>query len=516
MNLIELADQNFKQLGEYTTIVFNNQEYTNLHLFNNANRLANGLINLGIKRGDKVLVMLMNAPEVFISYQGILRAGATIIPVIFLLGPREVAHILKNSEAAAIITSNEFLKNINQARQGIDTLKHVIIVEDEDIPGTVYISGLLKDGPDKRPDIDIREDDTAVILYTSGTTGLPKGVMLTHHNLYSNAVESAKVDGFEEGDVELFILPLSHSFGLTVMNIGMMFPKKNILMPWFEIEEACRLIEQYRVTNFSGVPAIFSRMLNSPEVVSKYDLSSLERCESGAAPLPVGVLKGFEEKFDCIIQEGYGLSEASPVVSINYPNRQRKPGSVGQAIPGVEVRVVDENDNRLPSGEIGELAVKGANVSPGYYQLPLESADTFRNGWLYTGDMAKIDEDGYIFIVDRKKDLIIRGGFNIVPRDVEEILYEHPSVIDAAVISVPDATMGEEIKAFVVLQESEVEKVTAEDIICHCQEHLAKYKTPKFIEFIKELPINAIGKVQRKDLRKMEMEKKRASRELLG
>ena len=510
MNLIELADQNLERFGEHTTIVFNDLEHTNLHLFNNANRLANGLINLGIKRGDKLLVMLMNSPEVFISYQGILRTGATIIPVIFLLSPNEVAHILKNSGATAIITSKAFLENVNQARKGIDTLKHVIIVEDEKIPETIAFSNLLKNSPDKCPNVHIKDDDMAVILYTSGTTGVPKGVILAHQNLYSNAVCSAEVDEIEKGDVELFILPLSHSFGLTVMNIGMMFPKKNVLMPWFELEEACRLIEKYKVTGFSGVPAIFGKMLNTPEVVDKYDLSSLKKCESGAAPLPVEVLKGFEEKFDCKILEGYGLSEASPVVSINYTDRPRKTGSVGQPIPGVEVKVVDENDIIMPTNEIGELAVKGPNISPGYYQLPKASANTFRDGWLYTGDMAKIDEDGYIFIVDRKKDLIIRGGFNIVPRDVEEILYEHPSIIEAAVIGVPDAAMGEEVKAFVVVQESHGKKVTEKEIIHHCQKHLGKYKTPKSVEFVKELPRNAIGKVQRKDLRKMETETRNA------
>ncbi|MBW1847043.1 MAG: long-chain fatty acid--CoA ligase [Deltaproteobacteria bacterium] len=501
MNLVELSDQNYEEFGEVVSVYYNDEPYTNVQLRNSANSLANGLIGLGIKPGDKVLVMLLNSPDVLISYGGILRAGAVIIPVIFLLGPNEIAHILKNSEAKALIVAKAFLETINQAKQGIDTLKHVIVVEDEDIPDTIKYTDLIKNNPDTAPDINIKDDDMAVTLYTSGTTGVPKGVMLTHKNLYSNAVSTSQVNDPEPDEVGLFILPLSHSFGLTVMNVGMMFPNKGVLMPWFDLEEACKLIEKYKINGFAGVPAMYAMFLNSPDIVDKYDLSSLKRCASGSAPLPVEVLKGFEEKFDCVVLEGYGLSEAAPVVTAHYVDRERKPGSIGQVIPGVEIKVVDENDNEVPTGEIGELIVKGPNVSPGYYKLKEETEKTFKNGWLYTGDIAKMDDDGYVFIVDRKKDLIIRGGFNIVPRDVEEVLYTFPPVLEAAVVGVPDQTMGEEIKAFVVLREDDKGKVTEKDVIEHCQKSLAKYKTPKFVEFIDALPRNPIGKVKRKELR---------------
>lgn len=503
MNLVELAYQNYERFGEIVKVYYNHQPYTNVQIRDTANSLANGLIGLGVKPGDKVLVLLMNSPEVLISYQGILRTGGVIIPVIFLLGPTEIAHILKNSEAVAIITSKAFLPTIDQAKQGIDTLKHVIIVEDEDVPDTLTYSDLIKNNSITLPDITIKDDDMAVILYTSGTTGVPKGVMLTHKNLYTNAVSCAEINDPEPHEINLFILPLSHSFGLTVMNIGMMYPNQGIFMPWFDLEEACKLIEKYKVTGFAGVPAMFAMFLNTPEITDKYDLSSLERCSSGSAPLPVEVLKGFEEKFNCEVYEGYGLSEAAPVVTTHYRDRERKPGSIGQVIPGVEIKIVDENDNEVATGEVGELIAKGPNVSPGYYKLPEETKNTFKNEWLYTGDMAKMDEDGYVFIVDRKKDLIIRGGFNIVPRDVEEVLYTFPPVLEAAVIGVPDATMGEEIKAFVVLKEGYKGKVNENDVIEHCQKTLAKYKTPKFVEFIDVLPRNAIGKVKRKELREI-------------
>ena len=500
MNLVELADQNIEKFGENTTIIYNDEEYTNVRLLKTANKLANGLSRLGVKPDDRVLVMLLNSPEVIISYQGILRAGAIIIPVVFLLGEPEVEHILRNSEAVAIITSTAFMEKVKIAREGVDTLKHVIVVEEEDTPGAIRFSEVLADASDEPPDIEIQEEDTAVILYTSGTTGVPKGVMLTHKNLYTNAVSGAKVQGPEPDDVSLHVLPLSHSYGLTVMNAGWMFPNKAVLMPWFDLEGACQLIEKYHVTGFAGVPAMFAIMLNS-DIPDRYDLSSLKRCGSGSAPLPVEVMKGFEERFNCIILEGYGLSEASPVVSAHRPDRERKPGSIGQPIPDVEVKIVDEAGHEVPQGEMGELIVKGPNISPGYYKLPDETAKSFKDGWLYTGDMARADEDGYLYLVERKKDLIIRGGFNIVPRDVEEVLYTHPAVIDVAVIGIPDPIMGEEIKAIVVLQDGA--QVSEEDLIRFCQEHLAKYKTPKIIEFMETLPRNPIGKIMRKELREL-------------
>ncbi len=506
MNLVELADENFNKFGEYTHIIFNDKEYTNLQIIKSANRLANGLIDLGVKPEDRVVVMLMNSPEVIISYQGILRAGAIIIPVVFLLGEKEINHILKNSEAVALITTKDFMEKVNIAREGVNTLKHIIIVEDEDIPGTIKYNDIQKKSSDELPDIEIKENDMAVLLYTSGTTGVPKGVMLTHKNLYSNAVDTSSINTPEPDDVGLLVLPLSHSFGLTVMNIGFMYSNKSVLMSWFDLEGICQLIEKYKVTGFAGVPAMYAVLLNSPQVTDKYDLSSLNRCASGSAPLPLEVLKGFEEKFNCEMYEGYGLSEAAPIVTAHYIGRVRKPGSIGQPIPGVEVKIVDESDKEVPVGEMGELIVRGPNVSPGYYKLPEETAKSFKDGWLYTGDMAKMDEDGYLYIVERKKDLIIRGGFNIVPRDLEEVLHQHPAVLEAAAIGVPDPIMGEEIKAYIVIREGE--KVTEDDIIKHCQEHLAKYKTPKFVEFMDALPRNPIGKIMRKRLREIHAESK--------
>lgn len=501
MNLVDLAEKNYKKFGEYTYIVFKDKEYTNLYLLQAAKRLANGLKSIGVKPGDNVVVMALNSPEVIISYQGILRAGAVIVPVMSRLEAKEVDHILRNSESVAIITSKDLLGKVYEARQGIETLKHIIVIDDEDVPGTINFHKLVEQSSDEWIPIDIQENDLAVILYTSGTTGVPKGVMLTHKNLYSNAMSSASIGDTKRSDVSLSVLPLSHSYGLTVMNTTYYYGNKLILMGWWDTEEACRLIEKYKVTGFSGVPAMFAMMLNSP-VVDKYDLSSLEKCGSGSAPLPVEVMHGFEKKFNCPIREGYGLSEASPVVSTHYPNRPRKPGSIGQPLPDVQVRIVDDGGRDVPVGEIGELLVKGPNVSPGYYKNPEATANAIKDGWLFTGDMAKMDEDGYLYIVERKKDLIIRGGFNVYPRDVEEVLYKHPAVLEAAVIGVPDPIQGEEIKAFVVVRDGQ--QVTAEEIIEHTQKYLAKFKCPRYVEFIKEIPRNPSGKILRKHLRQLD------------
>jgi len=341
-----------------------------------------------------------------------------------------------------------------------------------------------------------------VIIYTSGTTGLPKGVMLTHANLYSNAVNSSAARRVKREDVSLAVLPLSHSFGITVMNNSLIYGNLWVLLPRFDVEEVFKAIDAHRVTTFPGVPAMFNMMLLAArELKQKYDLSSLREVTSGSAPLLPETYAAFERVFNVKIRQGYGLSEASPIVSVPYDGREIKPASVGQAIPGTELRIVDELGGEVNPGQVGELIVKGPNVSPGYYNLPRETAATFRDGWLYTGDMARLDDEGYLYLVERKKDLIIRGGFNIYPRDIEEVLVKHPKVKEAAVIGVADPVMGEEVKAFVVPADGA--EPTAGEIIEHCQAHLSKNKIPKYIETIKALPRSPLGKVLRKKLREL-------------
>jgi long-chain acyl-CoA synthetase len=500
MNLVTLADENLQRFGEYPFIIFEDATFTNRQMIDHANGMADGLKKLGVNKGDNVVVMLPNCPEVLISYQGILRCGAVIVPLIPLLNETELAHILANCEATAMITTHDiFLKNAPMLRT-INPLKNIILVDNNTPEGTFLFWSLIKDHSETPALPAIAEEDLAVILYTAGTTSTPKGVMLTHKNLYSNAVNASRAHGTQATDTTLVALPLSHSFGITSMNKAYTYGNLHVLMRKFQVEEAFKLIEKYKVTSFPGVPAMFIAMLNSPDAV-RYELSSLKSCLSGAAPFPIANLLAFQKRFNCTVFEAYGLSEASPAVSTNYYNRPSKPGSIGQPIPEVEVRIVNDQDQDVPVGEVGELLVKGPNVSSGYYKLHEETAKTFKNGWLHTGDMAKMDTEGYLYIVERKKDLIIRGGFNVYPRDIEEILYQHPAVQDAVAIGVPSPVLGEEIKVYVVTKEEMT--VSTDEILQYCQSHLAKYKWPKFIEFTKSLPRNPLGKILRKELRKL-------------
>lgn len=500
MNLITLADENLQFFGEYSCLIFEDSVFTNRQMLHAANSLSCGLAAHGITPGNKVVVMLPNCPEVLVGYQGILRSGAVIVPVIPLLPGKELNHILLNCDAAAIITNRDiFIKNEDMLKS-LAILRHVIIVDGEAPAGTISYRDMLGNHSEEPACRTIKENDLAVILYTAGTTATPKGVMLTHNNLYSNAVSSAASHGTKSTDITIVALPLSHSFGLTTMNKAYKYGNLHILMRRFQAEEAFRLIEKYKVTDFPGVPAMFMMMLNSPES-AKYDLSSLKKCLSAGAPFPLAGMTAFQQKFNCQVFEGYGLSEASPAVATNYHDRPVKPGSIGQPMPGVQVRIVDEQMRDVPAGVAGELLVKGPNVSAGYYKLPEESANTFVNGWLRTGDMAKMDEDGYLYLVERKKDLIIRGGFNIYPRYIEEVLYKHPAIQDAVAIGVPDPVMGEEVKVYITLKEGKA--ATAEEILSYCQYQLAKNKLPKYIEFIKAIPRNPMGKILRKELRKL-------------
>ncbi len=492
------------------------REYSNREIAKEATQLAAGLKTLGIAKGDRVIVMMLNCPEVIISYQAIARAGGVIIPVLPLLKGPEVRYIAENSAAKAIITGAIFLPLLAGALADVPTMKHIISTgieshkRDESLSYTIHA---YKDVVDREKafadryleDLEgetLSPDDIAVILYTSGTTGHPKGVVLTHRNVVSNAVAGRGSGSIEEeepagSETQLAILPLAHAYGLTTSNIAYLTGTKVVMHPRFDTIAVLSAIERHRINAFAGVPAMFVAFLYTPDA-DKYDTSSLSYVVSGSAPLPLAVLEGFEQKFDCQVLEGYGLSEATTVLTAHSQNIPRKPGSVGKPIPGVEVLVVDENEKPVSTGEIGEVIARGPNIMRGYYNMPDETQSALRNGWLHTGDMGRFDEDGYLYIVERKKDLIIRGGFNIYPRDIEEVLNRHPAVIELAVIGIPSERMGEEVKAFVVTRTD----VDAETLKAYCRESLANYKTPTEIEFVNALPRNAVGKIDKKELRR--------------
>ncbi|MGQ5537927.1 long-chain-fatty-acid--CoA ligase [Neobacillus sp. M.A.Huq-85] len=502
VELKELIETNISQFGEYPFLYFNEKQYTNVETKNFADSFAAGLSNKGIAKGDRVIVVMPNCPEVVFAYQGISRAGAIIVPIMFTLHSKEIQYIAHNSGAKAVITSSPVLEKVEKALIDLP-VKPIIIAAD--LPSNTNLVNFYDVMDNFNQDHfgqNANEEETAVILYTSGTTGNPKGVMLTHKNLYSNALNSAKHSGTERGTT-LGVLPLAHVYGLTISNVCFLTGSSIVVFSQFDVKKVFKAIEHYKVKTFSAVPAMIHAMVSYPEARS-YDISSLESVGSGSAPLPVALYQAFAEKFAAPVYEGYGLSEAAPVVTAHRKGIPIKPGSVGVPIPGVEVKIVDDLGEELTMGEVGELIVRGDNVTPGYYQNPEETMQVLKDKWFYTGDMARVDDEGYVYIVDRKKDLIIRGGFNIYPRDVEEILNAHVEVYEAAVVGVPDERMGEEMVACVVKMQGS--RVSEYELIRHCQLHLAKNKTPRKIIFLESLPRNGVGKILKTQLRKEAIE----------
>ena len=452
--------------------------------------VAGLLADLGVGPGDRVGIMLPNVLEFPVIYYGVLRAGAVVVPMNPLLRSREVEYYLGDSGASAIFAWRYV---VDEASAGAAGSRVVSVVPGEfdrmlDARSPVHeVAGRA-------------DDDTAVILYTSGTTGRPKGAELTHANLARNAAVSASTLFFlEPDDVVMGCLPLFHSFGQTCgLNASVTSGSSLTLLPRFDPGEALRTIERDRVTIFEGVPTMYVALLNHPSR-EDFDTSSLRLCVSGGAALPVEVLRGFEAAFGCVILEGYGLSETSPVASFNHPNRERKPGSIGTPIEGVEMRLVGQDGGDVPAGDVGEIAIRGHNVMKGYCRREDATREAIPDGWFRTGDLARQDEDGFFFIVDRKKDLIIRGGYNVYPREVEEVLYEHPAVAEAAVIGIPHPTHGEEVGAAVVLKNGA--QATADELRAFVKDRVAAYKYPRHVWLEAELPKTTTGKILRREVR---------------
>ncbi len=491
MNLARLGEDSLARFGEYPALAFEGRELTNADLQRAASRLAHGLRRLGVGPGDRVAVLLPNCPEVLESYAAILKLGAVVVPILFLLSPEEVGRILAHAGPQVAITSPDLAWKL-ESWGG----RRVLV--DGEAPGAVPYAELGRGQPETFPAVDRAPDDLAVLLYTAGTTGQPKGVALSHGNLVANARSVASLYELDRERWALAVLPLSHSYGLTLMNAGALLGTRAVLLRWFEPGLVLETIQRYRVQQMSGVPTMFVHLLRYPDA-ERFDTSSVRVWGSGAAPLPLEIVEPFERRFGGVLLEGYGLTEAAPVVAAHRLSGVRKLGSVGPPVPDVEVRVVDEAGRPLPAGEVGEVCVRGPNVMLGYYGMPEETARVLRDGWLHTGDMGRLDADGYLYLVERKKDLILRGGFNIYPREVEAVLEAHPAVAEAAVVGVPDLLMGEEVCAFVVLREGV--RVTAAELVAWCERRLARFKCPKQVRFVDRLPRSPIGKVLRKELR---------------
>jgi long-chain acyl-CoA synthetase len=478
--------------------------YETVHGF--AQRFAGALGSLGVEPGEHVAVLLPNAPHFTIAYFGAHYAGNPVVPLNVLLSADEIAYLLEDSEAVALVAWDGFLKAAGAGFARVEHCRHLIVARanpaDWTAPeGAVSMAALIAGAEPVTELPATGPDDTAVILYTSGTTGKPKGAELTHFNLFFNALASStRVVPLDPDTVALATLPLFHSFGQTVMqNAPIAVGGSVVLLPRFEPKAAFDLMESHHVNFFGGVPTMYLALLNYPEA-DQYDLSGLKWCVSGGAPMPVEVMRAFDTKYRVNILEGYGLSETSPVASFSARDRPKKVGSIGLPIWGVEFRLVDDEGNVIEAPDTpGEIQIKGHNVMKGYWKRPEATAEGLKDGWFATGDIATRDADGDYFIVDRKKDLIIRGGFNVYPREVEEVLYAHPAIAEVAVIGVEHPTHGEEVKAVVVLKAGL--RATPEEIIDHCRAHLAAYKYPRVVEFREELPKTATGKILKRELR---------------
>jgi long-chain acyl-CoA synthetase len=492
-NLAKFLTDTVERHGDRTALKLDDVEISYSALDEASARVAGLLAERGFQVGDRVGIMLPNVPYFPMVYYGVLRAGGVVVPMNPLLKGREVAFYLQDPGAKILFAWHDFGEaaeaGANEA--GADA----ILVK----PGE--IENLVGQAEPRREIVDRSDDDSAVLLYTSGTTGKPKGAELSHSNLIKNVEVTARtLAEVNEEDVVLGALPLFHSFGQTCcMNTCVNAGACLTLIPRFDPDKALAIIERDRVTIFEGVPTMYTAMLGS-EKGGEVDVSSLRLCMSGGSAMPGEIMRQFEEKFGCKILEGYGLSETSPVASFNHPDKERKVGSIGTPIEGVEMKVVDDDGNEVPQGEVGEIAIRGHNVMKGYWNRPEATDEVLsEDGWFRTGDMAKVDEDGYFYIVDRKKELIIRGGYNVYPREIEEVLYEHPAIAEAAVVGVPDSEMGEEVGAAVVVKSGE--HLDADAIKEYCKEQVAAYKYPRKIWFPDELPKGPTGKILKKELK---------------
>jgi long-chain acyl-CoA synthetase len=490
MNLAGLLTASAESDPEHVAIKLDDAELTYAALDGASTHIAGLLAEHGFQRGDRVGIMLPNVPYFPVVYYGVLRAGGIVVPMNVLLKKREVAYYLSDSGAKLLFAWHGFAEDAQAGAEQAGA--ECLLVEPGEFEQQVGAASPVTDVADTA------DDDTAVLLYTSGTTGQPKGAELTHANLTLNARGSAHLFDLGSEGIMLGALPLFHSFGQTCgMNATISDGATLTLLPRFEPGKALEIIQRDQVNVFQGVPTMYGAMLHHPDR-ERYDVSSVQLCSSGGSAMPVELLRGFEEAFGCKILEGYGLSESSPVASFNHRDRERKPGSIGTPIKDVEMRVLDEDGNEVAQGEVGEIVIRGYNVMKGYWQRPEETAETIVDGWLHTGDMGRVDEDGYFYVVDRKKELIIRGGYNVYPREIEEVLYEHPAVREAAVLGVPHDEYGEEVGAAVVLKDGE--SATPDELRDFVKEQVAAYKYPRVVWLVDELPKGPTGKILKREI----------------
>ncbi|MDO8955850.1 MAG: long-chain fatty acid--CoA ligase [Deltaproteobacteria bacterium] len=526
--LYRFLDNAVRDFPEKEAIIFQGRKITYRQLGEEAVNVASGLAQRGLKKGQRMAIMLPNCPQYIAVYYAILKIGGIVVNVSPMYVERELEFQLKDAGAETILALRDFYPRLEAVREKIP-LKTIILTDLHETggertgqkAGTAAAKGVYEYAEvvemGRRlppPSVQVNPDEVALLQYTGGTTGFSKGAMLTHRNLVSDVLQcvSWNQDAVKGQERMLAVLPLFHVYGMTVaMNEAIELAATIILLPRFNVDEALEAINLYQPTRFPGVPTMYMAIINHPQV-KKYNISSIRVCSSGSAPMPIEAQKRFEELTGAKISEGYGLTEASPVTHANPFLGKRKLGSIGLPRPDTDAKIVDleTGEKDLPPGEEGELCIRGPQVMLGYWNRPEETEKTLRNGWLYTGDIGRMDEEGYFYIVDRKKDMIICSGYNVYPREIEEVLYQYPKIQEACIVGVPDPYRGETVKAFVVLKEKE--QATAEEIIEFCRKNMARFKVPTVVEFRKELPKSHVGKVLRKILREEEETKKSSIR----
>ncbi|MBI5967854.1 MAG: long-chain fatty acid--CoA ligase, partial [Deltaproteobacteria bacterium] len=471
MNITEILKKTAQRLPDKMAFYFDDRGTTYKNLQDLVESCGLGLQKIGVQKGDRVAIFSPSSLEFIISWFATVRLGAAVVPVNIMLKARESKYILENAQVNTLIVHQSQIEMVNSICPSLPFLKNLIVIGDQPPAGSRTFASLLSEKPLKEMMVDCAPDDTATMIYTSGTTGFPKGAMITHANLYSNVQGIIEALHLEEKMIRVSVTPLFHAMGLTVNMLAVvMLGATAVIQGKLDLEEFLKANEKYRATLISGAPALHYMLVHDPRT-EKFDLSSWKVGMSGSAPLPVEVLRKFEEKFKIPMVEAYGLTEVTTAATANPVDGVRKPGSVGLPLPGLAIKIFDEQDREVPVGEIGEVVIRGPAVMKGYFNNPEATAETLKGGWLHTGDLGKMDEDGYFYILDRKKDMIICSGYNVYPREIEELLHTHPAVLEAAVIGIPDPKRGESPMAFVILKPGQ--KASEEELIRFCRDNLA-------------------------------------------